>query len=160
MVEKTKVMTPLVPLSLFEEFNSTRKRLGRSISEVQREMMRNWLDRQADKETRGAKLAEWEDTLLTRIRALSGRIYHREIYIGMYGEQGGDTDKFSDAETILEKMRPSVDEFRLGQGEPDECEPCTDERHLSPNYHVESDWLRFEKYARYRMQYHRLPFAT
>ena len=153
---QNRIMTPLVPATLFEEFDSTRKKLGRSISEVQREMMRNWLDRRAEEKVPGAESAEWKDRLLSRIRALSGAIHAREIYLRMYREQGGDTEKFSDAETILEEMRPRVDKFRRGEGEQeDECELCLDEAHYSRN-HLESDWLRFEKYARYRMQYHRL----
>ncbi len=156
MVEKTKVMTALVPISLFEEFNSTRKTLGRSIGEVQREMMRNWLDGRAEREIRGAKLAEWKDTLLSRIRALSGTIHHEDVYLMMYGELGGDKEKFSDAETILEKMRPKVNEFLRGEGERERCKPCLDEAYFTTSHHVESDWLRFEKRVRYRMQYHRL----
>src|SRR5579864_2087609 len=119
---QNRVMTALVTIALFEEFNSKRKKLGKSISEVQREMMRDWIARQKENEISATDLVARREELSKRITGLSDKIHHMDNYMKLFREQGGDTNEFSDAETTLEKMRPALEAFQVRKENPNEIE--------------------------------------
>jgi hypothetical protein len=158
---QNRVMTALVPNDLFQEFNLKRRRLGKSISEVQREMIRDWLATQRDLEMGAVDLEARREELSGRIKRLSGNIHHMDAYMRLFREQGGDTNEFSDAETILERMRPALEAFQVRKEHPNEiefCDACMDEAHhdFAADRHLEIDWLRFRGYVLLNNEYCKL----
>ena len=158
---QNRVMTALVPKTLFEEFNSKRKKQGKSISELQREMIRDWLAIQKDLEISATNLSVRQEDLRQRIKSRSDKIHHMDAYMNLFREQGGDTNEFKNAETTLEAMRPAVDAFQERKIFPDEiefCDPCMDEAHhdFVADRHLEIDWLRFRDYVLFSKEYCKL----
>jgi len=156
-----RVMTALVPNDLFQEFNLKRKRLGKSISEVQREMIRDWLALQRESEVGAADFAARRELLRRQIQALPGKIHHMDAYMKLFREQGGDTNEFSEAETTLERMRPAIEAFQVQKQNHDEiefCDACMDEAHhdFAADHHLEIDWLRFRDYVLLNKEYRKL----
>ncbi len=158
---ENKVMTALVPNDLFQELNLKRKRLGKSISEVQREMMRDWLAVQRESEVSAADFAARRELLRRQIQALPDKIHHMDAYMRLFHEQGGDANEFSDAETTLERMRPALEAFQVRKENPNEmefCDACMDEAHhdFRADHHLEIDWLRFRDYVLLNKEYCKL----
>ena len=131
---RNRVLTALVPVSLHEAFKTASRKAGKTISEL----MRDYLSRQGFEEINGEELAARLDLLLQSLVALSGSIRHLDVFVKLYRENGGDIGDLSNAETVLEKMRPGVAMFQ--------------ERD-SMDRHIESDWLQFQKYILYKKEY-------
>src|SRR2546426_4270466 len=104
---KNKVMTALVSIALFQEFDSTRKKKGKSISQVVREMIRDWLEVQRENEIGAAGLEARRKLLSRKIQALADKIHHMDAYMKMYREHGGDTNEISGSEAVLETLEPA-----------------------------------------------------
>jgi len=161
-VRQNKLMTTLVPLSLFEELRTFCVGMGKSVSQVQREMIPDFLARQGYGRIGGAEAEDRRKRLQNEIDSLQDKIYHLDDYMKIFEEQGGDTNEFRNAEATLVKMRSFVDEFQKreeeGEEEPSmgegpslfkrDCDPCSEEAWFMfvSGRHLEVDWLRFEKY--------------
>src|SRR6266566_5289484 len=113
-VERTKVMTAVVPGSLHEAFKTASRKAGKTISRLISELMRDYLSKQGfgSEERIGAELAARLDLLLQSLVTLSGSIRHLDVYVRLYRENGGDIGDLSNAETVLGKMRPRVAMFQ------------------------------------------------
>jgi len=158
---RNKVMTALVSIALFQEFDSTRKKLGKSISEVQREMMRDWLDLQKENEIGASDLEARRKLLSSKIQALVDEIHHIEAYEKLYLEHGGDLNEFSGVEAVLERLQPALEGLQARKLNPDEfefCDACMDEAHhdFVADRHLEIDWLRFRDYVLLSREYWKL----
>ncbi len=135
---RNRVLTALVPVSLHEAFKTASRKAGKTISQLISELMRDYLSRQGFEEINGEELAARLDLLLQSLVALSSSIRHLDVYVKLYLEAGGDIGDLSNAETVLEKMRPRV--------------AMLQERD-STDRHIESDWLQFQKYILYKKEY-------